>query len=151
VWILWGSKIAISHWQSQSPLTQGWRYRTARDKCSWNLHLPTVFLAHPTRDIHRLSSGIWCGGSGWQFPRLSSRGRLAMALPRSRSSCSPLPKLFCGVSVFPPPAMSIDRRGPCIGGEQRRGPATAGDCPPSLRALASDPTPIMLVKGTYSG
>jgi len=26
-----GSKIAISHWQSQSPLTQGWRYRTVRD------------------------------------------------------------------------------------------------------------------------
>ena len=25
------SKIAISHWQSQSPLTQGWRYRAARD------------------------------------------------------------------------------------------------------------------------
>jgi len=33
-----GLKIAISHWQSQSPLTQGWRYRAARDKCSWNLH-----------------------------------------------------------------------------------------------------------------
>ena len=31
VWILWGSKIAISHWQSQSPLTQSWRYRAARD------------------------------------------------------------------------------------------------------------------------
>ena len=31
VWILWGSKIAISHWQSQSPLTRGWRYRAARD------------------------------------------------------------------------------------------------------------------------
>ena len=26
-----GSKITISHWQSQSPLTQGWRYRAARD------------------------------------------------------------------------------------------------------------------------
>ena len=26
-----GSKIAISHWQNQSPLTQGWRYRAARD------------------------------------------------------------------------------------------------------------------------
>ena len=26
-----GSKIAITHWQSQSPLTQGWRYRAARD------------------------------------------------------------------------------------------------------------------------
>jgi len=32
VWILWGgSKIAVSHWQSQSSLTQGWRYRAARD------------------------------------------------------------------------------------------------------------------------
>jgi len=30
--ILWGSKIAISHWQSQSPLTQGWRYCAARDQ-----------------------------------------------------------------------------------------------------------------------
>jgi len=26
-----GSKIAIYHWQSQSPLTQGWRYRAAFD------------------------------------------------------------------------------------------------------------------------
>ena len=26
-----GSKIAISHWQSQSPLTQRWCYRAARD------------------------------------------------------------------------------------------------------------------------
>ena len=34
VWILWGSKIALSHWQCQSPLTQGWRYRAARDECS---------------------------------------------------------------------------------------------------------------------
>ena len=26
-----GAKIAITHWQGQSPLTQGWRYRAARD------------------------------------------------------------------------------------------------------------------------
>jgi len=32
VYYVGGSKIAISHWQSQSPLTQGWRYRAARDK-----------------------------------------------------------------------------------------------------------------------
>ena len=32
--ILWGSKIALSHWQSRWPLTQGWRYRAACDKCS---------------------------------------------------------------------------------------------------------------------
>ena len=33
VWILCGggAKIAISHWQSQSPLTQGWRYLAAHD------------------------------------------------------------------------------------------------------------------------
>jgi len=30
-WFCGGSKIAISHWQSQSPLTQGWRYRAACD------------------------------------------------------------------------------------------------------------------------
>ena len=29
--ILWGSKIAFSHWLSQWPLTQGWRYRAACD------------------------------------------------------------------------------------------------------------------------
>ena len=29
--ILWGSKIVISHWLSQWPLTQGWRYRAACD------------------------------------------------------------------------------------------------------------------------
>ena len=39
--ILWGSKIALSHWQSQWPLTQGWRYRAACDidilvnSCQW--------------------------------------------------------------------------------------------------------------------
>ena len=33
VWILWESKIALSHRQSQSPLTQGWLYRAARDVC----------------------------------------------------------------------------------------------------------------------
>ena len=32
MFILWGSKIAISHWQSQSPLTHGWRYCAARDQ-----------------------------------------------------------------------------------------------------------------------
>jgi len=31
-----GSKIALSHWQSQWPLTQGWRYRAACDP-----HMPT--------------------------------------------------------------------------------------------------------------
>ena len=29
--MLWGSKIALSNWQSQWPLTQGWRYRAACD------------------------------------------------------------------------------------------------------------------------
>ena len=28
-----GAKIALSHWQSQSPLTQCWRYRAACDQC----------------------------------------------------------------------------------------------------------------------
>jgi len=30
-WFCRGSKIALSHWQSQWPLTQGWRYRAACD------------------------------------------------------------------------------------------------------------------------
>jgi len=29
-----GSKFAVSHWQSQSPLTQGWRYGAVCDKVS---------------------------------------------------------------------------------------------------------------------
>ena len=33
-----GSKIALSHWQSQWPLTQGWRYRAACD----NQHMYSV-------------------------------------------------------------------------------------------------------------
>jgi len=32
-WFCGGSKIALSHWQSQWPLTQGWRYRAACDCC----------------------------------------------------------------------------------------------------------------------
>jgi len=31
------SKIALSHWQSQWPLTQGWRYRAACEKFSWHI------------------------------------------------------------------------------------------------------------------
>jgi len=50
VWILWGSNIAISHWQSQSPLTQGWRYRAARDKLTPSSLFfclpPTLSVAH---------------------------------------------------------------------------------------------------------
>ena len=46
VWILWGSKIAISHWQSQSPLTQGWRYRAARDKTDVKWNLSDVLRKH---------------------------------------------------------------------------------------------------------
>ena len=38
-----GSKIAISHWQSQSPLTQGWRYRAARDNETFTNYQTTGF------------------------------------------------------------------------------------------------------------
>ena len=46
VFILWGSKIAISHWQSQSPLTQGWRYRAARDDTNGKPHAGTGSRTH---------------------------------------------------------------------------------------------------------
>ena len=39
-----GSKIAISHWQKQSPLTQGWRYRAARENLAF-FHY-TFFLSN---------------------------------------------------------------------------------------------------------
>ena len=37
---LWGPNIALSHWQNQSPLTQGWRYRAVREKnnSAWYEH-----------------------------------------------------------------------------------------------------------------
>ena len=45
-----GSKIAISHRQSQSPLTQGWRYRAARDGIFYmagvNIFLLVNYLMH---------------------------------------------------------------------------------------------------------
>ena len=45
-----GSKIAISHWQSQSPLTQGWRYHAARNYlCFYYLF---VSLPRPTEWRH---------------------------------------------------------------------------------------------------
>jgi len=44
VWILWGSKIALSHWQSQSPSTQGCRYRAARDKHEWWVDISPLML-----------------------------------------------------------------------------------------------------------
>jgi len=70
-----GSKIAISHWLSQWPLTQGWRYRAAcdkrcskkwccivmtftnksRDKMQHNLHTHRVCYQlepHPRRPVH---------------------------------------------------------------------------------------------------
>ena len=37
-----GSKIALSHWQSQWPLTQGWRYRAACD--GW-----PIYILHPVK------------------------------------------------------------------------------------------------------
>jgi len=43
MWILWGGglKIAIFQWQGQSPLTQGWRYRAARNTARSTTHRHT--------------------------------------------------------------------------------------------------------------
>jgi len=60
VWILWGSKIALSHWQSQSPSTQGCRYRAARDKHEWWVDIsPLTLRSHAlliTRSVWPRSS-----------------------------------------------------------------------------------------------
>ena len=35
---MWGANFAISHWQAQSPLTQGWCYCAARDELTLQTH-----------------------------------------------------------------------------------------------------------------
>ena len=49
-----GSKIALSHWQSQWPLTQGWRYRAACDQASRVGNLPS--WASPARHPENMFS-----------------------------------------------------------------------------------------------
>ena len=58
--MLWESKIALSHWQSQPPLTQGWRYRAAcengRDVCS-NIMFYMVFTICLIMMLHAFICG----------------------------------------------------------------------------------------------
>jgi len=83
VWILWRSKIAISHWQSQSPLTQGWRYRAARDNVCVN--------------VNRLN---WCdhGLRGSASPVLTAtgfiNGRWQFSTPHRIHTQRPITKKF---------------------------------------------------------
>jgi len=84
---------------------------------------------------------------GRRLPGPSSGGRLATAHPRSRSPCSTPPRFVtfgCATACYVDRSMASRRRPGTALGTGRRSP-------PSLRAPAGDPTPIMSVKGTYSG
>jgi len=61
-----GSKIAISDWQGQSPLTQGWHYHAARDVLSYPVNVNSNTLwqnrpkyATPFLGIYNLKFGIF--------------------------------------------------------------------------------------------
>ena len=73
--------VVISHWQSQSPLTQGWRYRAARDKiltsCCFNaserLHRTCYLLmAHALYSTPMRPFANFSSPSGVQLSSLSS-------------------------------------------------------------------------------
>ena len=58
-----GSKIAFSYWQSQWPLTQGWRYRAACDRNDW--HFSADVDSRVLQGSHRvLSSKLVPGKCG---------------------------------------------------------------------------------------
>jgi len=70
--------------------------------------LPAVLHAHPLVSSTDCPSAS--NGGGRRFPSPPSRGPSAIALPRSRSLCSLLPRPFCDVSGAPHPlCRSIDR------------------------------------------
>jgi len=103
-----------------------------------HVHPPTT-----STDCPAASAGV--GGRADGHSPARCPGLMAIALLQSRSL---IPQPFCDVSCALPPAVSIDRWGPGIGREWRRGrPVIA---PPPLHPTG-DPTPITLVKGTYSG
>jgi len=71
-----GSKIAISHWQSKSPLTQGWRYRAARDLL-WSR---TCLCHHAVKTFQFVIPKIrWF--NNWQFPKQWLDSALASGVP----------------------------------------------------------------------
>ena len=94
-----GPKFAISHWLSQSPLTQCWRYSAARDKtreivfhllCVQSLHLPpeddciervctanllgAVFYSNINIDSHNWYISALCSQHVYFLKLLCSRG-----------------------------------------------------------------------------
>jgi len=93
VWILWGSKIAISHWQSQSPLTQGWRYRAARDIRRYppgGLHLIITRIVSPTREQQRCT----------KRPSTSVTSISIQVQPINERVCDWGPYLWSGCSMY---------------------------------------------------
>jgi len=108
--------------------------------------LPAVSQAHlPTTSTDCPAAS---NRGGRRFPGPLSGGRSAIALPRSCSSCSPLPNCFATFRArHCPLCRSIDGV-----------PASAGNSVGHRLAIAPPPshpagdsTPIMSVKGTYSG
>jgi len=49
VWIVWGSKTTLSHRQSQSPLTEGWRYLEA---CDYYAAFNASYVGHKDGESH---------------------------------------------------------------------------------------------------
>jgi len=89
--------------------------------------------------VQRRPTGAGC------IPQPAIRGRSAIALPWSRSPCSHFPRPFCDVSVHHCwLCQSIDG----VSASARNSVEGRLAIP---RPIASDPTPIALVKGKHSG
>jgi len=103
------------------------------------------FTRPSTRSVDRLSNSV---RQGWVvIPRTSSRGRSAIAFPRSCSpSHSPVPSLgrFVTFRAHHHPLCRL------IDGVLEMAGNSVKD-PLRIAVPASDPTPIMPAKGTYSG
>jgi len=105
--------------------------------------LPAIF----SRPSHPRHQPIVQGHPTWgrQFPGPSSRGRSAIALPRSCSLCNRLPQSFVTFRVHHHMlCQSIDGVR-----EQSRGPA--GSCPPPSRLRRRPNFDHVGVNGTYCG
>jgi len=104
------------------------------------------FTGPSAHNVDRLSSGVRQGRR--RFPGPLSGGRSAIALPRSRSSCSPLPNCFATFWAHHCPlCRSIDGVPTSTGNSVGDQPAIG----PPLRTPAGDPTLFTPVKGMYSG
>jgi len=99
-----GSKIALSHWLSQWPLTQGWRYRAACDMHGPLLyHFASAWITYkPCVLMHNIQAGqtprvvVVCNAAGgragrppgeWAVGRLTLHGGPVVLRPVRATSC----------------------------------------------------------------